>query len=372
MLEILGMAFGNIRRRALRNSLTTVGLAVFVLIFVLVSSFTLTVQSTVSQSLSDLGGEITVWSQGAILPFLGEIPQNYTDRIRQMPDVKNVSAQIARISSVDTEDLRLIFGLNPLEIHVFYTYTMTEGNMISTNESKSVLGYLFADYLKKHVGDNITVNGHTIPVIGVFKTDTYMDNVVIVPFNIAQEIFSLPGRASIIMVTVTDPTKVEPVVSEIKKEFPDASVSKNQEASSRLAPLMNSISMVSLTFSAIAGIACFLGITNVMLTGIIERSKEIGILKALGAKGADVTRMMLYESMILGTAGGVLGCLLSLTLLIQGILIPITSSSVLGIQVFPEVLVYALTLSVAISVLASLYPVWRAIRLRPNEVLKFG
>jgi putative ABC transport system permease protein len=211
-----------------------------------------------------------------------------------------------------------------------------------------------------------------MPVVGVFKTDTWMDNVVIIPFSVAQDNFSLSGRASIIMVTVTDPAQIDFVVNEIRSEFPDVSVSKNQEATSRIAPLMSSISLVSYTFSTIAGIACFFGITNVMLTGIIERSKEIGILKALGASGGDVTKMMLYESAVLGAVGGFLGCIVPIAVFLQGMLIPITSASMIAIQIFPEVFLYGFTLSIVVSTLASLYPVWRAIRVRPHEVLKFG
>jgi len=372
MLEIFNMALQNIRRKAIRNLLTIAGLSIFVLIFILVSSFTLTVQSGVSQSLSDLGGEITVWSRGALLPFFGSVPENYTNSIKQIAYVKNVSPQITGVSRVDTEDLRLTVGLNPSDIPVFYTYTIVEGTMIDSNESKAVIGYWFADSLKKHAGDNITISGHKLPVIGIYKTDTWMDNVVIVPFSVAQEIFSLSGRASIIMVTVSDPTRIDFVIEEIRKELPNVSVFKSQEATSRLAPLLTSITWVSYTFSTIAGVACFFGITNVMLTGILERTKEIGILKALGAKSVDVTKMIMYESTVLGAFGGILGSLISMLLFIQGLLIPVTSTSLLRIQVFPEVFVYGLILSVTISILAALYPVWRAVRVRPNEVLKFG
>ena len=369
MLEIFNMALTNIRRRAMRNSLTIVGLSIFVLIFILVSSFTLTMQSGVSESLSDLGGEITVWSQGVPVPFFGDVPENYTSPIKQIAYVKNVSPQI---TGVDSVNFRLYIGLNPSDIPVFYTYTMVEGEMINTNESKAALGYWFADSLKKHRGDNVTIIGHTLPVVGIYKTDTWMDNVAIIPFNVAQNIFSLSGRASIIMVTVTDPTKIDVVIEEIRKELPNVSVFKSQEATSRLAPLLNSITWVSYTFSTIAGVACFFGITNVMLTGILERTKEIGILKALGANGVDVTKMIMYESTVLGAFGGILGSLISMLLFIQGLLIPVTSTSLLRIQVFPEVFIYGLILSVAISILAALYPVWRAVRVRPNEVLKFG
>jgi len=251
---------------------------------------------------------------------------------------------------------------------------MVEGAMINTNESKAVIGYLFADFLtpKKHVGNNITINERTLPVIGIYKTDTWMDNVVIVPFNVAQNIFTLAGRTSVIMVTVTDLNKIDFVIDEIRKELPHVSVFKSQEATARLAPLMNSITWVSYALFTIAGIACFFGITNVVMTGVFERAREIGILKALGAKGIDVMKMIIYESVVLSTLGGVLGCLISLIVLLQGLLIPITSTTAVRISVFPEVFFYGLVLSIVISVLATLYPVWKAVRVRPREVLKIG
>jgi len=350
-----------------------IGLAIFVLIFILVSSFTLTLQSTVTESLSDLGGEIMIWNREALIPFLGSgIPENYTIPIKQIAYVKNVSPQITHISTVGTEPFRLTIGLSPSDIPVFYTFTMIEGAMINTNESNAAMGHLFADFLKKHVGDNITVDGHTLLVVGIFKTDTWIDHAVIIPFKVAQDIFSLAGRTSAIMVTVTDPNKIDFVIDEIRKELQDVSVLKSQEATARLAPMMNSVAWVSNTLSTIAGVACFFGITNVILMGILERSREIGILKALGARGTDVAKMITYESSVLGVFGGLLGCLVSLIIFIQGLLIPITSTSSMRILVFPEVFFYGLILSVVISVLAALYPLWRAVRVRPNEVLKFG
>jgi len=349
------------------------GLAIFVIIFTLVSSVTLTMQKSVTESLSDLGGEIIIWDESSFVPFLSVIPENYTNAIEKIEYVKNVSPQITGISRVDTEDLRLTLGLNPSDIPVFYTYTMVEGAMINTNESKAVIGYLFADFLtpKKHVGDNITINGQTLPVVGIYKTDTWMDNVVIVPFNVAQNIFSLAGRTSVIMVTVTDLNKIDFVIDEIRK-LPNVSVFKSQEATARIAPLMNSITWISYALFTIAGIACFFGITNVVMTGVFERTREIGILKALGAKGIDVMKMIIYESAVLGTLGGVLGCLISLIVLLQGLLIPITSTTTMRISVFSEVFFYGLVLSIVISVLAALYPVWKAVRVRPREVLKIG
>jgi putative ABC transport system permease protein len=372
LFEILKMALQNVSRRALRNALTITGLVIFVLIFILVSSLTLTLQKSVTESLSDLGGEVTIWSRGALLPFFGSIPENYTGAVKQIPYVKRASPQILGVSQIDSKDLRVTIGLNPPDISLFYTYTMIEGEMIKTNETRAVIGHLFAEFLEKQVGDNITINEQTLPIVGIYKTDTWIDNVAIVPFKVAQDIFSLKGRASLILVTVTDPNKIDLVISEIRKELPNVSVFKSQEAPARLAPIMNSVTWVSYSLFTIAGVACFFGITNVVMTGVFERTREIGILKALGAKGIDITKMIIYESATLGIIGGAIGCLASLLILLHGLHIPITSTSAMPVSIFPEIFLYGLLLSTAISVLASLYPVWKAVRVRPHEVLRFG
>jgi putative ABC transport system permease protein len=172
--------------------------------------------------------------------------------------------------------------------------------------------------------------------------------------------------------TVSDPSKTDSVVSEVRKEVPDVGVYKSQEATGRLTPLISSITLGSLTLFAIAGVACFLGITNVVMTGLFERTREIGILKAIGAQGTDVMKLILFESAALGTLGGLLGCLVSLILLSQGLPILITPTTSFEIPIVFEVFVQGLAISVAISVLATIYPVWRAVRVRPHEVLRFG
>jgi putative ABC transport system permease protein len=195
---------------------------------------------------------------------------------------------------------------------------------------------------------------------------------VIIPLKKAQELFGMSGRASVIIVASTDPGKIDSVVNKIRESLPNVDVFKSQEAATRLAPMLNAVTWFSNILFMITGAACFLGITNVTLTGILERTREIGILKAIGAKGTDVTRMIVYESAVLGALGGLLGVLVSSGFLVQGVLIPLTSSSAMPILIFPEVFVYGLILSVAISIVAALYPIWKAVHVRPQEVLRFG
>lgn len=376
MFEIFSIAMKNIRRRLARHLLTITALAIFVLVFILVSSTTLTMQVTVSKSLSDLGGEIMVWDQGALVPFLSTIPENYTSKIENIDYVKTAAPQITAITTIDSHDWRITIGINPSDIPKLYTYEMIEGEMIHNNESQVAIGYSFADFIQKQVGENLTIvyssNRQALPIVGVFRTDTWIDNAVIIPLKKAQEFFGMSGRTSVIIVVGTDPSKIDSVINEIRESIPNVDVFKSQEAATRIAPMLSAISWFSDILFTITGAACFFGITNVTLTGIMERTREIGIMKALGAKGTHVTRMIIYESVALGAFGGLLGALVSFGLLIQGILIPLTSSSAMPLFIFPEVFIYGLILSIAISIFAALYPIWKAVHVRPQEVLRFG
>lgn len=367
------MALQNIRRRALRNALTVTGLAIFVLVFIMVSSLTATLQRSLADSITDLGGEIMVWDENALVPFFSSIPENYIEMTENISFVKKVVPQVTGVSRIETEDLKLTVGVAPSSVPLLYTYTMVEGSMISSNESSAAVGSLFAEFLGKHVGDNITVNGYRLPIVGIYRTETWMDNAVIVPYEMAQSIFTLEGRASIITIILSDPSKSDYVISEVRKRVPsNVGVYESQEATGRLTPLIDSITWISLTLFTIAGVACFLGIMNVVMTSLFERTREIGILKAIGARGIDVMRLILFESAALGVLGGLIGCFVSLMLLYQGLPLFITSTTSFDIPILAEVFFQGLAFSVAISVLATLYPVWRAVRVRPHEVLRFG
>jgi putative ABC transport system permease protein len=116
---------------------------------------------------------------------------------------------------------------------------------------------------------------------------------------------------------------------------------------------------------------------NIMIVSLIERTREIGILKALGMKSRTVLTIFLGESVIIGLMGAVIG-------IVAGWFLAIVTASVLGSGVFgggggfmitplltPEVLIGALGFGIGVSVIFALYPAWRASKLKPVEALRY-
>ena len=151
-------------------------------------------------------------------------------------------------------------------------------------------------------------------------------------------------------------------------------------ATAVLSLLSTVFSTIQLFLGGIAAISLLvagIGIMNIMIVSLIERTREIGILKALGMKSRTVLTIFLGESVIIGLIGAVVG-------IISGWILANVTARILGSGVFgggggfkitplltPEVLVGALAFGVGISVIFALYPAWRASKLKPVEALRY-
>ncbi len=151
-------------------------------------------------------------------------------------------------------------------------------------------------------------------------------------------------------------------------------------ATAVLSLLTNIFSILQLFLGGIAAISLLvagIGIMNIMIVSLIERTREIGILKALGMKSRTVLTIFLGESIIIGLMGAIIG-------IISGWILANITATVLGSGIFgagggfkitplltPEVLVGALAFGVGVSVIFALYPAWRASKLKPVEALRY-
>ena len=128
--------------------------------------------------------------------------------------------------------------------------------------------------------------------------------------------------------------------------------------------------------AAISLLVAGIGIMNIMIVSLIERTREIGILKALGMKSRTVLMIFLGESVIIGLMGAIIGIILGWAL--ANVTATVLSSGVFGSGSFtitplltPEVLIGALGFGVGVSVIFALYPAWRASKLKPVDALRY-
>jgi putative ABC transport system permease protein len=437
--DIFGYSFSAIKLRKLRAALTTLGVIIGIAAIVALLSITQGLQATITnqlnQGLSANTLIVTPGSGGVLSGNQGssngggfgggggggfgggtsdnsgfKLYINYTSEIDALsPDIETSIAIISRGGYVQTENLNrtvTIYGVDFDAYSQLYTTTFVAASgTIPTNPSDNAVivgtrvnqpgqnGTIFFG-----AGDSINItwtNATVLPPvnetysadvsgvlgrIGGFGIGGPSDTGVYIPITKAQ---SFLGTNEADMIIVKLKSSDNATITNVSKAIVDHFSNQVSVISSTavLSLLTSIFSLLQLFLGGIAAISLLvagIGIMNIMIVSLIERTREIGILKALGMKSRTVLLIFLGESVIIGLIGAVVG-------IVFGWILASIAARVIGSGVFgggggglrisplltPEVLVGALVFGVGVSVIFALYPAWRASKLKPVEALRY-
>lgn len=309
--------------------------------------------------------------------------------------VENIDYIYGQISGSDLEvyfmgqtaDLS-VTGVDPQVWQYTVTYELESGRLLeATDTNVVVIGYGIAhDMYDQEIGLNrvLSIEGKSYRVVGILAEDEN-DNAIYMPIDAAVDIIddAEPDVYDTIVVKVDDVDNVETVVSAIEEKLMisrhiindddrDFSVSDSLSQAESASEMMSSM---TLFLGAIAGVSLVVGsvgIANTMFTSVMEKTKEIGTMKAIGAKNQDILMIFLFNSALVGFVGGVLGILLSLVLtsLMPYLGISMMRSS-MGMTVAPYLMALGISIAVFIGVLSGLIPAYNASKMKPVDALRY-
>lgn len=270
-----------------------------------------------------------------------------------------------------------VIGIWPAEMREVQRWQVAAGRYFaSADEPGVIVGSAIAQQFSLQPGDTFTVRGEPIPVLGVLQaTGTKDDIATFVPLTIAQRIYAAEGKVSFITVQVADLDRLQETSLEIERVANVAVVSDKQLVSSVLS-IVGTVGAAMQAIAAVGVVAAAFGIINTLLTAVYERRREIGIIQAIGGSWRTVFFSFILESALYGVLGGLLGIALgALAALWLGPYFadnPFTASlrQTAGPAFDAFTIAYVLSFSVALSLLAGLYPAWRAGRLSPMEAMR--
>jgi len=426
--DILSYSFGAIKLRKLRAGLTTLGIVIGIAAIVALLSITQGLQNTITVQLQKgFATDTLIVSTGRGFGFGAEgamgagdsgfkLLVNDTQTINEIENVETSIAVIQRTGNVTSgEKARItttIVGVDFAEYASIYSSTfVAESGDIPLNPGNEmiVVGKRVSDPWKNgtllfNVSDTVkiawlnatarpmkdeTYTGHVTAVlkeIGGFGIGGPSDYGVYLPISQAESFF---GTDKCDMITVKlehdDKATIESVSEAIKKAF-NGQVTVTS-ATAVLNILSSVFSIIELFLAGIAAISLLvagIGIMNIMIVSLMERTREIGILKALGMKSRTVLFVFLCESVIIGLIGAVIGIVSGWGLAnVVAIVFRGGGGTFMGNQaartggmtitpvLTPMVFLGALVFGVGISVIFALYPAWRASKLKPVEALRY-
>lgn len=369
-----------------RFALTLTGITLGITSLVVMISLGAGLQEQIKRQATDLGANLVVTPKGwcayeQVKVLSGNqlpdaIPAEDLAKIEQVEGIE-VLPYLTVGSAINNEPVP-VTGIRVSDTVASKGWSVEKGVAPSDEETAVLAGAAIAENFDLEPGDTVTIRGTEFTVSGVLDaTGGGDDAVLFMPLSVAQTVYETDGRVSFAAVQVDDLEKVDLYSKQISDAANVAVVSDEQ----LLASVISVVDTVNTTLRVIAAVAILtaaFGIINTMLMATFERRREIGILKSVGGSNASIFRTFLLESGLYGVIGGVIGLVVGVasSQLITPYIAQNEFTAFIGsaeVTAIPPVLdmFYILVGAIVVSMIAGVYPAWRAARLQPVEAISY-
>jgi len=373
-MNLFSLALGNLRRRPARSSLTVsaiaLGIAAVVALTTIAWGFEVSWQKANDARGTDLIVTRTGSQNAMPSPFAGTA---IMEQLARYPHVQEVAGLLSEMLSIgDQSPPIFVFGW-AYGSYLWDHLKLLQGRWpADRNEPVALLGTLAAEMLHKRIGDRIELEGQTLQVVGIFQSSALVENgAVLITLDRAQSITDKPNKVNVLNI------KMDKTASEADASFVKEQVGKtlpgfaaitsgelvSQNAVVRIAKAMSHVTIL------IATLVGALVVFNTMLMSINERTREIGVLQALGWPRSRIVYMIICESAMLALLGGLIGIAVGVLLAIGLEHTELMRGKIDAIFSFPFC-VAVLGLSLFLGIGGGIYPARMAARLSPADALR--
>ncbi len=361
------MILKNLWRRGMRSLLTLIGIATGVAAVVALGSIGNGIANNYGGALG-LNNELIVSQAGAIDVLMGGLDEKLGERIATIPDVTNVDPGVFTFINVEGSPFFLVYGYPPNSAATQH-YRIVEGKPAVTT-GQVVLGRTAATDMAVAIDDTVRLAGTPYRVVGIYETGQGLEESGgLVTLGDAQEIASKVGSVSLFQVGVRKGANIDTVISRIENLDDELGVSKSSEYKSG-AQFTGYFTAMAYGVAAIAILIGGLGMMSAMVMSVLERTREIGTLRAVGWSRGRVVRMILGEAVLLSLAGGVAGVILGVGLAWLAGRAPGVGTMLSGGVTLGTILTGMVT-ALVLGLVGGYYPARTAARLEPVEALRY-
>jgi putative ABC transport system permease protein len=372
----------NIIRRRVRSSLTIIGVAVAVGAVVALVGISFGFEQSFLKIYEKKNVDLIVQKAGEKQKLLSALPESLGDRIAALPGlkpgekaVKTVYAGLLdHIQMDELEPVGLLIQGVPPNSPLFNNWKFTPPDCkLKAGDTKQVLlGSNLAATLNKKPGDTITVlDDQEFQVVGIFEAGTtYEDGMMIMALEGLQKFMGRKGLVTGFSIALEDrsPEAIDRVAKSI------AGLAKNLDikTTKELVDSTNEIRFIHAMAWVTSTVALFIGaigMLNTMIMSVFERTKEIGVLRAIGWGRWRVVKMILMESILLSLLGGAVGTLAAMLLTNVLSRFPVAAGFIEG-NLAPSVILEGFLIALGVGLLGAAYPAYRGAQLLPTEALR--
>lgn len=370
-------------RNRTRATLAIIGIAIGIATIVALGMVTGGLQSSTQSTLKAGSAEITVTkigsgnfgSSGGVLDESLVTDLKNTNGVKDTAGILRVNSNVSTSSGGSGFDSMGGFLVNGIDSSKLALVGIDSVNgTIFTNGSSNeiIIGKTVAQNLNKTVGSTIDIYGTEFEVTGIFESGNFIyDTGAFTSLSILQNLTNNTGKVSYIQVKVNDNANASQVSKTIQDERPnDLSATTAVDQANRINQSLGMIDTASWAISLLAIVIGGVGVINTMIMSVFERTREIGVLKAVGWKDRRILGMILGESIILTLVAAVVGIILGIVAVEIIFKLFITSQSFEAVLTM-DTLLKAFGVALLVGIVGGLYPAYRASRLAPTEALRY-
>jgi putative ABC transport system permease protein len=380
-MSFLSLMVKNPFRNRTRAALAIVGIAIGIATIVVLGMVTGGLQTATTSTLKAGAAEITVTPVGSsgFGSAGGTLNESLANDLLNISGVSNtagvigLNANVTGVSNASSSGFGeglLINGIDSDKLSLEGIDSINGSFYSNGSSNELILGTTAASNLNKTVGSTINLFGTNFKVTGIYQTGNFItDSGGFMALNTLQNLTSNDGKVSDIAVKVADNANVTTVSQSIKNAYPNQlTATTAADQANRINQGLGFINTASFAISLLAIVIGGIGIINVMIMSVFERTREIGVLKAVGWRSSRILTMILGESIILTLTAAVVG-------IVVGVIGVNVLLAVTGAGFKPEltvgILLRAIGIAFLVGIIGGLYPAYRASRLPPTEALRY-
>ena len=393
LFELIKLSVNALIVNKLRSILTTLGIIIGVFAIILLVSLGAGLQTYITKQVSGLGSNLLFVIPGAVggartaggavaNKLLFSDAQTLSFRLKNVASIAPVVQKTATLKRQSKTDKGVTIAGTTYDYANIVNIKVVKGSPFTLSQQNSgakvaIIGQTVAEKLfsgTNPIGSTLFIGPTRFTVVGiaekrgsVFGID--QDNAAIIPITVAQQVFSITN-VNAIYISAKRPDLVAFVKEQANKILlkrlttDDFNIQTQESALSTITTITNALSIALGGIASIALLVGGIGVANIMLVSVTERTREIGLRKALGAKRSDILKQFLLEAIILSVSGGIIGILL-------GIGVSILVSIFFISSVTPWSVFLAFFFSVLVGVIFGVAPAVKASKLSPIEALRY-
>jgi putative ABC transport system permease protein len=381
-MGFLSFLLKNLFRRKVRSALTSLGIAVAVGTMVALMGIADGLERSSVQSFSGRGVDLVVVAAGVPDQLNSDLDERLGEQIQHLPGVKKVTSgllELVELQKGNNVMNVLIQGWKPDSFNFDDLEILSGRRLQASDHRAAMLGATLAKNLNKQVGGEVTIQGEEFKVIGTYQSFSVFDNgSAVVDLAELQALMARKNSVTGFSVILDHAPGRGADIEAVREQIKELKDERGRPAGLSALPTQEYVSSsmhirvvhaMAWIVTAIAVIIGAIGMLNTMIMSVFERTREIGILRAIGWRKPRVVRMILGEAVLLSLTGAALGSLAAVALTRWLTTFPAASGFLEG-KIAPLVVAEGMVMAVLVGLIGGLYPAIRAAQLLPTEALR--